>query len=106
VNFTEFQGYAEFSNTVENTKLKKSGNELKKWIHDTFDNRLVIVDEAHNLRDTSESEASKLVGIALETILKTATGVTLVLLNCHANVRYIRRDRVLPRTFSCGTIGV
>ena len=78
--FYEFQGYAEFSNTVENIKLKKSGNELKKWIHETFDNRLIIVDEAHNLRDTSESEASKLVGIALETILKTATGITLVLL--------------------------
>jgi superfamily II DNA or RNA helicase len=78
--FYEFQGYAEFSNTVDNNKLKKSGKEIDKWIHDTFDNRLIIVDEAHNLRDTSESGTSKLVGLALESVLKKATGITLVLL--------------------------
>ena len=79
--FYEFQGYAEFSNSIDRQKLAvKSDNELKKWVHETFDNRLLIVDEAHNLRDTTESETSKLVGIALEYILKNAVGITLVLL--------------------------
>lgn len=79
--FYEFQGYAEFSNIIDRQKLVvKSDNELKKWVRETFDNRLLIVDEAHNLRDTTESDTSKLVGIALEYILKNAVGITLVLL--------------------------
>ena len=78
--FYEFQGYTEFANNLDREKLKKSSNEVNKWIHETFDNRLIIVDEAHNLRDSTEGETSKLVGRAIETILKTANGITLVLL--------------------------
>jgi len=78
--FYEFQGYTEFAYGLDREKLKKSGNEITKWIHDTFDNRLIIVDEAHNLRDTTEAESSKIFGMALESILKTADGITLVLL--------------------------
>ena len=77
--FYDFQGYAKFGNTLETQK--EEGNYNEKWIHETFDNRLIIVDEAHNLRDTSETDTdAKIVSAALERIVKTAHGVTLVLL--------------------------
>jgi hypothetical protein len=77
--FYDFQGYSKFGNVLETQK--KDGGYNDKWIHDTFDNRLIIVDEAHNLRDTSETEVdAKIVSAALERIVKTAHGITLVLL--------------------------
>jgi hypothetical protein len=68
----------------------------EKWIHDTFDNRLIIVDEAHNLRDIYESgdtEASKRRSCAIERIVKVANGVTLVLLT--ATPMYDSYDEIL-----------
>jgi len=77
--FYDFQGYSKFGNILE--AQKENGTYNEKWIHDTFDNRLIIVDEAHNLRDTSETEVdAKIVSAALEKIVKTAHGITLVLL--------------------------
>ena len=77
--FYDFQGYSKFGNVLETQKQEGGYND--KWIHDTFDNRLIIVDEAHNLRDTSETEVdAKIVSAALERIVKTAHGITLVLL--------------------------
>lgn len=92
--FYEFQGYQGFANriTEKQTELR-SQNEMDAWIHAEFDNRLVIVDEAHNLRETTESDSSKLVAVALERILKTATGITLVLLT--ATPMYDRYDELL-----------
>ena len=77
--FYEFQGYTEFSNKLENeTKL---GNDVHvtNWIHKTFDNRMIIIDEAHNLK-VEEGTISKLVSKALQQIIKTAHNVTLILL--------------------------
>lgn len=79
--FYEFAGYQTFANMIDRQKLiAKTDNDMKKWIHETFDNRLIIIDEAHNLKETTETETNKLVAIALEQIIKTAEGVTLVLL--------------------------
>jgi hypothetical protein len=79
--FYEFVGYQTFANMIDRQKLiAKTDNDMKKWIHETFDNRLIIIDEAHNLKETTESDTNKLVAIAIEQILKTAEGVTLVLL--------------------------
>lgn len=91
--FYEFTGYSAFSNTLENKSLRSTENELNKWIHDTFDNRLIIIDEAHNLKETTESDTSKLAAIALEKIVKTANGVTLVLLT--ATPMYDTYDEIL-----------
>jgi type I site-specific restriction endonuclease len=92
--FYEFQGYAEFSNIIDREKLaSKSPRELDSWIHKTFDNRLIIVDEAHNLRESSEGEAVKLVSLALEYVLKTARGITFVLLT--ATPMYDRFDELI-----------
>jgi len=92
--FYEFRGYAEFANIVDRQRLvAKSDNEMTQWIHDTFDNRLIIIDEAHNLRETTESDSSKLVAITIENILKTANGVVLVLLT--ATPMYDKFDELL-----------
>lgn len=71
--FYEFRGYGEFANMVES-------NKNTEWVSEKFDNRLIIVDEAHNLRETSETETTKLTSSALEYVLKNAKGITLVLL--------------------------
>lgn len=79
--FYEFESYTAFSNLIDRKQLElTSKNEMDNWIHKTFDDRLIIVDEAHNLKETTESESTKLVAIAIERIIKTAKGVTLVLL--------------------------
>lgn len=92
--FYEFQGYLTFANIIDKQKLvSKTPNEMKKWIHDTFDNRLIIIDEAHNLKETTESETNKLVAIAIEQILKEANGITLVLLT--ATPMYDKFDEIL-----------
>lgn len=79
--FYEFQGYGEFANILEKQKLKNTPNDVRNWIHATFDNRLLIVDEAHNLRETTETNVdAKLISAALKQIIQTANGITLVLL--------------------------
>lgn len=91
--FYEFQGYLTFANIIDRAREHRTPNDMKKWIHETFDNRLVIIDEAHNLKETTETETNKLVAIAIEEILKTAEGVTLVLLT--ATPMYDKFDEIL-----------
>jgi Type III restriction enzyme, res subunit/Helicase conserved C-terminal domain len=78
--FYEFWGYVEFGNELGRQQLGNT-KDVEAWIHKTFDNRLVIIDEAHNLRDTTESSSSeKIVSAALTKIVQVAHGMTLVLL--------------------------
>lgn len=92
--FYEFVGYLTFANQIETQHIaSKTENDLNAWIHEHFDNRLIIVDEAHNLKETTEAVSSKFVAMALEKILKTATGVTLVLLT--ATPMYDKFDEIL-----------
>jgi superfamily II DNA or RNA helicase len=76
--FYEFQGYIEFANKLEE-HAQIGGLHLDAWIHKNFDNRMIIVDEAHNLRSTDEVRTKK-ISIAIEEIIKTANNVTLILL--------------------------
>jgi superfamily II DNA or RNA helicase len=81
--FYEFQGYRTFANYIETNRPNKTDNDYNKWIHKEFDNRLIIVDEAHNLRVDELSEdlkASKKSAETIEYITKNAKNVTLVLL--------------------------
>jgi hypothetical protein len=79
--FYEFQGYTSFGNRLAEVQLDKRQTDMDAWIHETFDNRLLIVDEAHNLRESEETgSAEKIVSAALKRIVQTAVGVTLVLL--------------------------
>ena len=82
--FYEFQGYIQFSNIIENAVSTKTPREVENFIHETFDDRLIIIDEAHNIRKVSGEqdiiEGGKLVAASLERVLKVAKGVTLILL--------------------------
>jgi hypothetical protein len=70
--FYEFQGYTTFANNLQ--------GQDEAWIHKTFDNRLIIIDEAHNMRVSEDGTPSKISSLAIETIIKVAKNVTLILL--------------------------
>ena len=78
--FYEFTAYASFGNLI----LSKLGGTEKdidrEWVHENFDNRLLIIDEAHNIRETKDEEGMKGVTRALENLVNTAEGLVLVLL--------------------------
>lgn len=88
--FYEFKGYITFANEIESHTLT---GDIDKWIHETFDNRLIIVDEAHTLKDTSEGVTGKKTSIALADIVKKANNVTLVLLT--ATPMFDRYEEIL-----------
>lgn len=79
--FYEFQGYREMANQV---LAAEQAGKMEEWIHKTFDHRLIIVDEAHNLRRQEEGETisndAKRVSQALEYISKVADHCVLVFL--------------------------
>jgi superfamily II DNA or RNA helicase len=81
--FYEFQGYRTFANYITTAEENKTANDYTQWIHDTFDNRLIIVDEAHNLRvddPLEDTKVNKKSAEVIENITKFANNVTLVLL--------------------------
>jgi hypothetical protein len=71
--FYEFSGYASFG-----TRIKEHIDD-EIWIHENFDNRLLIIDEAHNIRESSLLK-DKSITEGLEKLVKTANGLVLVLL--------------------------
>lgn len=76
--FYEFSGYISFGRLLEGTG--KDIEERIPWIKQTFSNRLIIIDEAHNIREPSEEGGVKGITTTLENIIKHAEGVVLVLL--------------------------
>ena len=81
--FYEFGGYVSFANKLDNMRQNKNKKELEAWIHETFDGRMLIVDEAHNVRESptvSADKVDKKIPEALKEVVKVANGMTLVLL--------------------------
>lgn len=77
--FYEFTAYASFGNRI--TEMEAAGKaEFEAWVHATFDNRLLIIDEAHNIRPKSDLSNAKAITAGMETLVKTAKGLILVLL--------------------------
>lgn len=78
--FYEFTAYSSFGNMI----LRKLGGTEKdidrEWVHENFDNRLLIIDEAHNIRESKDDEGMKGITRGLENLVKTANGLVLVLL--------------------------
>jgi len=73
--FYEFQAYNSFGTRL-NEKLTGTEADIDEaWVHENFDNRLIIIDEAHNI--TTEETA---VALGLERLVKIADGLVLVLL--------------------------
>jgi hypothetical protein len=90
-----FLGYGQFANYIIKTidysedvdnKVKSKKNEItlnKKTIRrlrNEFDNRLIVIDEVHNIRKTEDNENKK-VAINLELLVKSAENMRFVLLS-------------------------
>ncbi len=78
--FYEFMAYGSFGNYINEKQTTLTKPDFEKWVHETFDNRLLIVDEAHNIGESKDSDGVKGVTSAMETLVKTANGLVLVLL--------------------------
>ena len=76
--FYEFAAYNSFG-AMLNRKLTGTAKDIDEaWIHENFDNRLLIIDEAHNIRSKDDSE--KEISTGLERLIKVANGMVIVLL--------------------------
>lgn len=78
--FYEMEAYATFGNRINEQELG-TDESFRKWVHETFDNRLLIIDEAHAIRESTQADLTiKAVSAGLEKIVKIADGLVLVLL--------------------------
>lgn len=91
--FYEFYGYEELAILIDNQRWAKTENDFTQWIHEMFDNRLIIVDEAHNLKTTETTKITKQSAKAIEYITKKANNITLVLLT--ATPMFDKADEIL-----------
>lgn len=78
--FYEFSAYNSFGARI-NEHLSGTKVDIDEaWVHENFDNRLLIIDEAHNVREGGDSDSDKAITEGLEKLVKTANGLVLVLL--------------------------
>jgi len=79
--FYEFVPYTSFGNLI-NEKLGQGEAAFREWVDETFTNRLVIIDEAHNIRKESVDAGigGKAISRAMESLTKLMSGAVLVLL--------------------------
>jgi len=73
--FYEFQPYTTFGLNIERKLTGTEADIDVAWVHENFDNRLIIIDEAHNITTEETSVAAN-----LERLVKVAEGMVLVLL--------------------------
>jgi hypothetical protein len=78
--FYDFSGYIQFANTIDRQSLTLSPNDFAQWVRKTYNGKLLIIDEAHNLREGNGDETYKQVSTSLQKIVKIADSMTLVLL--------------------------
>lgn len=91
--FYEFSAYTSFGNVIA-SKLGGTEKDIdREWVHENFDNRLLIIDEAHNIRESKDSVGIKGVTQAMENLVKTAEGLVLVLLT--ATPMYDTYDEII-----------
>ena len=78
-----FLGYIEFANYISKLSVEEGENGKAvalRRIRNHFDNRLVIIDEVHNIRISDENKDKK-VAVELMKMVTTASGVRLLLLS-------------------------
>lgn len=87
--YYEFYGYQQFSNKVKKLIQSKSSTSKnrsiaeieRKIIHNYFSNRILIIDEIHNLRDDNLDNSSKDTVIFLNKVIKYSENLRLVLMS-------------------------
>lgn len=78
--YYEFKGYLEFANLIENFKNGNKSENYIEFIRTKFSNRVIIVDEVHNLRSVDDSQVKKIQSV-LEDVVKHGINVRLVFLS-------------------------
>jgi hypothetical protein len=78
--FYEFMAYESFGTYIEKRLGGTEKDIDRDWVHKNFDNRLIIVDEAHNVPEGKEGRGVKGITRSLENLVKTADGLVLVFL--------------------------
>lgn len=78
--FYEFMAYESFGNYIEKRLGGTEKDIDRDWVHANFDNRLLIVDEAHNVPEGKDGRGVKGITRSLENLVKTADGLVLVFL--------------------------
>tara|TARA_Y100000389_G_scaffold36102_1_gene30693 strand:- start:23400 stop:27023 length:3624 start_codon:yes stop_codon:yes gene_type:complete len=81
----EFFGYTQFANYIQNISLVKSDVENKKEImkrklRKVFDNKLIVIDEVHNIRITQDNK-NKYVAKELVKLIENTNNIKLLLLS-------------------------
>jgi superfamily II DNA or RNA helicase len=84
----EFYGYLEFANIVKRKYIKTpelseidKSKIVQRRIRKEFSDRIIIVDEIHNLRKSNTNIDNKKASIILEAIVKYATNIKLILMS-------------------------
>jgi hypothetical protein len=78
--FYEFMAYESFGNMIERRLGGTEKDIDREWVHANFDNRLLIVDEAHNVPEGKDGKGVKGITRSMENLVKTADGLVLVFL--------------------------
>jgi hypothetical protein len=78
--FYEFMAYESFGTYIEKRLGGTEKDIDRDWVHANFDNRLLIVDEAHNVPEGKDGRGVKGITRSLENLVKTADGLVLVFL--------------------------
>ena len=86
----DFMGYLQFANMLEKRTEKIIKREdlsdddkrerINKFIHQVFSDSVIIIDEVHNIKQTSGAKDTKKITKALELVLTNADNVKLILL--------------------------
>lgn len=77
--YYDFKGYIEFSNEIYRKKQKLADDDYIEYINKTFSNRLIIIDEVHNLR--SNDSTMKKIPTLLEDVIKYSTNLRVLYLS-------------------------
>ena len=89
----QFIGYTEFGNIIEKiSSLVKDENKQKKLLHKKFSDSLIVIDEVHNIRHSSDNPQKK-VAINLLKIVKNTINLKLLLLS--ATPMYNNREEIV-----------
>ena len=98
--YYELHGYASFANTVKRTLQKHLGKDIrnapedvvKPWIQKYYSDRVLIVDEVHNIRSGDQSDVRNTI-YYIELVIKYSKNLKLILLT--ANPMYNMADEIV-----------
>lgn len=98
-NYYQFFGYQKFANYIIKMTNGWDGSEekitdqIKHFIHKEFDDRVIIIDEVHNIKTDVKEEWKKSIQPILLSIVKYATNTKLVLMS--ATPMFDRPDEII-----------